>query len=90
MALINFNINNHVLVKLTDVGREELRRQHNDLFRNCLAEHPFHPPKEDENGWSRWQQWTLMEELGSKCGMGQNMPFETEIKFEQHGGDTTK
>ena len=65
---MDFNINNKVRVKLTDYGRQALARQHNGL-------------KEDAEGWSEWQLWHLMQELGHLCCLGCQVPFETTIQL---------
>lgn len=63
-----FNVNDKVLVKLNDYGR------------SCLIGDGRTLPKEDKNGWSEWQLWCLMEELGPHLMMGQS-PFESDIKI---------
>lgn len=71
-----FNINNKVRVKLTDRGR----KIHFDNFKE-LKLFQYSPPKEDEDGWSEWQLWVLMQEFGKHLENGCNIPFETEIEF---------
>ena len=81
--MIDFNINNYVHVKLTDVGRRALKENHDELnrfARGCLGD--YKPMKEDADGWSKWQLWSLMEELGNKCTHGMNTPFETNIRID--------
>jgi len=83
--LKEFNLNEYIHVKLTDVGREELERQHNELndtIPNYTSEHPYSPPKEDEDGFSKFQGWILMSSLGHLMRMGCRPPFETTIKIE--------
>jgi hypothetical protein len=75
-----FNINEYVWVKLTDRGRAIHREQHealNEQFPKCKLE--YCPPKEDAQGWSKWQMWSLMQELGPHVGMGIEPAFETNI-----------
>ena len=83
-SLVAFNINGSVLVKLTDYGRNCLRANYNRLAEAYGGKltWKFRLPKEDSEGWSRWQMWSLMEELGPHIKMGFNPPFETEIKIE--------
>ena len=53
---IDFNINDYVMVKLTDLGRAELQRNAENLrkyYPKITSE--YTPPKEDENGFSKWQ-----------------------------------
>jgi len=78
---MEFNINHDVWVKLTDNGREVLRKQHEELNRLLNQERDYTPVTEDNDGWSRWQLWTLMDELGPfQCMMGPHA-FETVIRF---------
>ena len=76
------NINQYVRVKLTDHGREILRRKHderNNFAQGSLGE--FIQPKEDENGWAKFQLWDLMNCFGSSIDMGKNVPFSTTIEI---------
>jgi hypothetical protein len=83
---IDFNINQKVRVKLTNKGRAELQRQRDELNRPYVLigrEPPFGGPPfiEDAEGWSEWQLWCLMENLGHLCSIGSSGPFETGIQF---------
>lgn len=67
-----FNVNDHVRVKLTDVGRRHLTL-------------PVNQPRtvtEDADGWSRWQLWDLMHTFGEVVYMGGAVPFDTDIEIE--------
>jgi hypothetical protein len=80
---IDFNINDYVLVKLTDVGRMELKRIYTDLNKNLNGiMGDYTPPVEDSEGWSRWQMWDLMNKLGSVMRYFVDPPFNTDIKIE--------
>lgn len=89
MRVINFNINDYVKVKLTDYGRECLKKDHNEFWDMIIEKFSkvkkpdYVSPKEDKNGWSKWQMWSLMEKLGKHFTMdfGTNT-FETDIKIE--------
>jgi len=79
---MKFNINDNVRVKLTDRGRFLLEKEHYEFYEKYkLAERPYTSPKEDEEGWSTWQLWILMNHLGKYCTMGCEMPFETNIEI---------
>lgn len=65
------NINDYVLVRLTDVGKEILRKK------------GFSLPKEDADGWSKWQLWSLMNTFGEYTQLGKDVPFETEIEIPE-------
>lgn len=60
---IPFNINYNVKVKLTKKGRS-------------LAKYL---PKEDDDGYTTWQLWVLMNEFGEHMIIGLDVPFETNI-----------
>jgi repressor LexA len=83
LKTVNFNINNYVKVCLTDYGRKCLRKNYNQLKAEFGGKLPYSytPPIEDEGGWSRWQLWALMEDLGPYISIT-NSPFETIIQFE--------
>ncbi|NQT04172.1 MAG: hypothetical protein HQ580_19255 [Planctomycetes bacterium] len=81
--MFEFNVNNYVHVRLTESGKKELRRQYDELKREFpQVKHGHHSPKEDENGWSKWQLHVLMNRLGNIMNCGMNPPFETTIKIE--------
>lgn len=76
-----FNINEEVMVRLTDAGRKELERQAEE-FRQAVPDMgSYTPRKEDSEGFSTFQLWVLMETFGHMLGMTADVPFETDIKF---------
>lgn len=76
---IDFNMNEHVKVKLTERGREILKQRHKEIFKG--RDIKYTPPVEDEDGWSEWQLWCLLEEFGRELCCGISGPFETGIKI---------
>ena len=77
-----FNLNNEVRVRLTQVGRDELKRQHDELYASLgKPNEPYTPKKEDKDGWSTFQMWYLMNKFGYMLGMGFSSPFEIEIEI---------
>lgn len=79
---MKFNLNNNVKVKLTQIGRDELKRQHIELYTSLgQPEEPYIPKKEDKEGWSTFQMWSLMNKFGNMIGMGISQPFETVIEI---------
>lgn len=76
---MKFNINKYVRVRLTDRGREILRRRDADL-RLLL---PTYMPAQaaEEDGWSKWQLRDLMSTFGEHIGLGGPVPFETDIEI---------
>ena len=81
---MDFNINDKVRVKLTDFGRQALELDHSQFWANTTgrpAPYTYTPPKEDAGGWSEWQLWHLMQDLGRHCRIGGKVPFETTIQL---------
>lgn len=82
MTAIKFNINNYVRVKLTPLGREIHRKQHEDLNNQFPAARlTYRAPEEDADGWSKWQAWELMRTFGNDVWNGCKVPFETTIEI---------
>lgn len=79
---MKFNINHSVKVKLTDHGRKHLKKLHGELYKHRAFEKipDYKPPEEDEQGWSSWQLWDLMNRFGDVLSNGAPLPFETEIE----------
>jgi hypothetical protein len=77
-----FNINDKVRVKLTDYGREVLKSDHELFWKSVGKTMEYRPPKEDENGWSTWQLWSLMHYLGEHMFLGSKNVIETDIQFK--------
>jgi len=69
-------------VQLTNIGREELKRQHDKLNELFPTAYKYEPMKEDKDGWSKWQLWELMTLLGHKCLNGGEVPFLTSIRID--------
>lgn len=84
---MKFNINNNVKVKLTDFGRKVHRENINKTFefipkfRTDEYYNQYYKPKEDKDGWSKWQMWDLMANFGPHIRLGGQVPFETEIEI---------
>lgn len=82
----DFNANHHVRVHLTDHGRAVHRRQHELLLGHLRAvardEFPYVPPEEDEDGWSKWQMWSLLQTFGPHVWMTGELCFDLNIQFE--------
>jgi len=72
-ATIEFNINEHIMVKLNDEGKLRLKRK------GLLA-----TIKEDAEGWSKWQLWNLFNTL--PVGLGSKLPFDALVKMEIKNG----
>lgn len=79
------NINEHVKVKLTEYGIKILKARHDELNKRIwerggrgLGEFTI---KKDEEGYTTFQLWSLMNTFGDVLTMGFEIPFETDIIF---------
>lgn len=63
---MKFNINDYVKVKLTEHGKKILKEK--DINNSV-----------DENGYTKFQLWDIMNIFGEYCILGCDVPFETEI-----------
>lgn len=82
--MAEFNINNYVFVKLTEAGRAEHKRKHDELKELLPNLKEYSPPVEDAEGWSRFQGWVLMNTFGHMLGPAKEPPFETTIRFNKN------
>lgn len=80
-SAIKLNLNDRVRVKLTDHGREILRKDYEERF--AFLGRKYVPPKEDAEGWSEWQLWNLFQDFGQHIYLGGKLPFDTIIQFEE-------
>lgn len=80
----SFNINNTVKVKLTEEGKKLLEKDHNEFWSSHgkLDQFPYKPHEEDENGYVKFQLWSLMYQLGKYCGVGCEPPFDAMILID--------
>lgn len=76
-----FNINNYVRVKLNDHGRKICKDYHDDLFKSSRMKPEYTPPVEDDDGWSKWQMWELMQKFGPHIYLGGEVPFDPQIEI---------
>lgn len=76
---MNFNINHEVEVQLTPLGRRLLREKYN--AKRAWGAVEYQPPTEDAEGWSRWQLWELMAQLGPHMSMGMSLVIRTTIRI---------
>lgn len=85
-----FNINEHVKVKLTKEGIAELKRQHDELYSHFpkVERHKFIHPSVDSEGYTTFQMWDLMSQLGHMMQFGfSNHGFETDILIDIKEGE---
>lgn len=83
MNKIRFNLNDNVKVKLNEYGHQIHKQWHADFLDLLRPEyrmnHPYRPPTEDEEGYSSWQLWSLMQIFGPHIELGRFPPFSTEM-----------
>lgn len=81
-----FNINDYVKVKLTEKGKYIYYHQFDDINQNIrkVGGKPLSviELKYDNEGYTEFQLWRLMEIFGEHLYNGCDLPFETTIKFK--------
>lgn len=84
---MRFNINDNVKVRLREPGRQIHRAWIDDLNQTIKARggkgFDYTPPREDADGWSTWQLWSLMQTFGPYMSLGLDPPFETWIELPE-------
>ncbi|MFK5282175.1 hypothetical protein ACI3PL_21705, partial [Lacticaseibacillus paracasei] len=76
MKQINFNLNGYISVKLTEAGIKELERQHAELASQVPSIGKYVPYSVDEDGYTRFQGWNLMNRLGHMTHLCSDLPFQ--------------
>lgn len=77
--MIEVNLNDTVWIQLTDRGRAYLKSK---KLQEAFPLEKIYKPKEDEDGWSKWQLWTLFSRFGSITNIGFGVPFKTTIRID--------
>lgn len=84
MNEVRINLNEVIKVKLTDLGKDIYYHQFDELNRRCgriVCAPSF--PKEDAEGYAKFQFWNFMEIYGEHIGMAQpNVIEPLEIVYE--------
>lgn len=75
------NLNSKVRVKLTSDGRARLIARDDKFFEETGVRLSHSIPTEDKEGWSEWQLWSLMAELGPHIHMSGPMMFDANMLF---------
>lgn len=85
MNFVNFNINQYVWVKLTKRGLDELEKEHNSYrYAYPKAFDEWKAPEVDNEGYSKFQLWSLISEFGSSMKFGEIAPFCGDIRFDKN------
>ncbi len=79
---VPINLNDHIKVKLTEKGIAELRRQHEEHRKTFPSLGEFKEPEVDEDGYSTFQIWPLMNELGHMFENGFDPPMKPGVLIE--------
>ncbi len=84
---MRFNMNDYIRVRLTDAGRKIHRSNHEALLLmmspSAAKLLPYTQPKEDDDGWSEWQGWHLMQEFGPWLRLTMDPPFELTVEITE-------
>lgn len=81
--MVIVNLNDHVWVRLTDLGRELHREQHEALRKDVPKLGPYREPQEDAEGFTKWQLWQLMQHFGPAICLGCDPPFDLTIRLTE-------
>lgn len=88
LRYVETHVNDFVMIKLTDRGREIHRQGWERLWgpvgelRRSTGHAPTYiPPVEDINGWSRWQIWVFLQEFGPHIRLGGPTLFAGDLRF---------
>lgn len=76
MKEFKFNMNNSVKVKLNDIGRAELKRQHDELYKDININKEYTERNTDKDGYSSFQMHDLMYTFGHMMSITGDTPFE--------------
>lgn len=76
-----FNINDYVMVQITPDGHDALARRYAERFAGVPYQPAYERPLEDAEGWSRWQLWELMANMGPEMHLGGVEMIGVEIRI---------
>lgn len=83
--MFEVNFNDQVKVKLTDYGLSILQQERESLNKRIrsMGGEGLGPyaPKTDEEGYTTFQIWDLMNRLGAFMALGKKVPFEGNMIF---------
>ena len=83
--IVHINMNDFVYVKLKPAGIAALEKRHRELLITFPGIGEFQPPKEDLEGYSKWQMHQLMSTFGHLVGiggLGLSEPFNLDVKVD--------
>lgn len=82
---VTVNLNEYVMVKLTEKGKSILKRRHDNLNQSILARGgtglgEWKDPS-DKEGYYKTQLWILIDVFGKETHLGTEHPYELDIIF---------
>lgn len=87
---ITINLNEYVKVKLTDYGKDIFYHQFDDVIEVAKRKggKPPEPsmPRVDEEEYTSFQLWYLMQLFGPHIGIAMPQPFDINIVYELPDG----
>ncbi|QDV86931.1 hypothetical protein [Planctomycetes bacterium TBK1r] len=78
---VPFNLNDYVYVRLTEHGRQVHREWFESVMSGNLWDAGYTKPVEDDDGWSKWQMWSLINVFGNHVYMGAKPCFDMNVKL---------
>lgn len=82
---VDVNMNDMVQVKMTDYGWELYMEEINPIrvrFKSVpYTLESIKQEKEDAEGYSKWQLWTLFRHFGEHINLGARSPFGMDIRI---------
>jgi hypothetical protein len=82
MNRVQFNANQYIYVRLTELGVQLLRDQAAELRqRYPFITTPLWEPVPDERGFYEFQLWDFMATFGPSSGLGSCLRFHMDVEF---------
>lgn len=78
-----FNVNSAVWIRLTDHGRRVYEAEQRRLLAGAPDLRDSWKPRPEQDGWSEWALWSVMQEFGPHVSMAGPLLFENEIRLEK-------
>lgn len=94
MKEIKINLNELILVKLTDKGYQHLADNHNEIIRYSgtfdRIEAWHYKNMADENGYTKFQIWSFIESFGDITHMGMDEYYDLNIIYLDYNNNKEK
>jgi hypothetical protein len=86
MERINFNLNQHILVKLKDEGFEHWKKAYNEVLPDQFKKPLSYFKNMEKDGYVRFQAWDFMRLFGETITLGVEPLFYPDIIILQLKG----